>query len=270
MIVRSVLVAVFFLSSGALASREIVLDKIIARVNGRNILKSHLEEPRMMKEGAPFTLDELLADEITLQKAEEMNALPSAADLTATFNAEKIAHGGQHMSDEGFEQTKLKQYGMNLHQYQTQLYRYLAGYNLIQGLIAQKLIIPAQEIESYYKKNPVYLNEQYHIMVADITDAKKIPKSPRWRDLGWFEIKDMDESLQQVVSKLKPGQALSKPLKRGGKLQLVLLKGFKKKQLEPLSARYYEIKSMLRDERQGPFVKDFLDDARKRAFITYP
>ena len=268
--VRSTLILGFFLAPVMLIGREIVLDKIIARVNGRNIFKSHLEEPRMMKDGKTFTLDEMLADEITMQKAEEMNTTPSAADLVATFNAEKIAHGGQHMSDEGFEQTKLKEFGMNLTQYQSQLYRYLAGFNLIQGLIAQKLIIPAQEIEAYCKNNPVYLDEQYRIMVADVVDAKNLPKSPRWRDLGWFEIKDMDETFQKIVPKLKPGQALSKPLKRGGKLQLVLLKAYKKKQIEPLGSRYHEIKSMLRDERQGPFVKDFLDDARKRAFITYP
>ncbi len=268
--VSSVLFLSFLMHSCLLVCKEIVLDKIIARVNGRNILKSHLEEHRMIKNGEPFTLEEAVIDEITVQKAEELGAAPSKNDLEATFNAEKIAQGDRHMTDEEFEHNKLQSLGMNLSQYKLQLYRYLSSYQLIQALIAQKLIIPAQEINDYFKKNPVYLNAQYHIMVADIIDQKKIPKKPLWQDLGWFEIKDMDDTFQSIVPKLKPGQALSKPLNRNGRWQIILLKNYKPQQLEPLANRYYEIKKTLQEERQAPFVKDFIDNSKKSAYIIYP
>lgn len=262
--------ALLFFSCSTALAKEIVLDKIIARVNGRNILKSHLEEPRMIKDSQPFTFDELITDEVVIQKSEEMGTAPSAADLEATFNSEKIAYGGNAMSDEAFEQTRLKKLGLTLNQYRAQLYRYLATEYLIGALVAKKLVIPAQDIESYYNQHPNYLEEQFHIMIADVSDSKTRPASIKWKDLGWFEMRELSEEFRKIIPSLKPGQASSKPIKYNDKLQLVLLKGHRPRRLEPLSGRYNEIKNKLRDERREPFVKTFVADAKNRAYITFP
>lgn len=268
--IRRLLTLSLLFSSSILNGKEIVLDKIVARINGRNILKSHLEEPRLVKNSQPFSLEELLTDEIMTQKAIEFGAAPSVADLDATLSAERIAFGGKDMKNEEFEATRLKQLGLTLDQYRSQLFRYIASERLVGSLIAKKVIVSAQEIEDYYKKNPVYLPEQFHLMVADATDSKDKITSADWKDLGWFEKEEMVEEIRKVVLKLKPGQATAKPINHNGKLKLVLLKEHKESRLELLSVRYNEIKNILKEERSEPFVKDFVADAKNRAYITYP
>ncbi len=268
--IRYLLTLSLLLSSSFLGGKEIVLDKIIARLNGRNILKSHLEEPRLVKNSQPFTLDELITDEVMVQKAAEFNATPTAADLESTFNAEKIAFGGKEMKTEEFEATRLKQLGLTLDQYRNQLYRYIASERLAGGLIAKNVIITAQEIEDYYKKNPVYSPEQFRIMVADYNESKPRPSSDDWKDLGWFEKNEMDDAIAKAVLKLKPGKATTKPIEHNGKLKLVLLKEHKESLPETLSSRYNEIKTILREERSEPFVKNFVTEAKNKAYITYP
>src|ERR1700689_4938249 len=68
-------------SSPASIKQRILIDKIVARVNGSNILLSDLMLPRISKEGAPYTLDELVFEEILFQRAGEMQMLPSVLDI---------------------------------------------------------------------------------------------------------------------------------------------------------------------------------------------
>lgn len=252
-------------------SREIVLDKIVARVNGKNILKSSLEENRLIKDAKPFTLDEMIKDEVTVQKAEELRTVPSAAELSATFASEKIAYGGKTMSDEAFEDSKLKSLGLNLAQYKNQLYRYVASEYLLSTLITKKLVIPAQDIEDYYNANLEYTEEQYHIFVADAPGGRIKPMSADWSDLGWFEKHELSDDLKKLMpSLLKAKLGTPKSLVINGKSSLVMLKEYKKPEVIPLSERYFDIKNHLRDQRRDPFVKEFIANAKNQAYITYP
>jgi hypothetical protein len=260
----------FFLPLLTLNSKEIVLDKIIARVNGRNILKSHLEESRITKSAKPFSLDELITDEVIVQKAEELGCTPSANDLEAAINAEKIEFGGKGMTHEEFERERLQSIGLTLQQYRTQLYRFHSTEHLIGRLITNKLVISAQEIEDYYKKNPVYTEETFHIMLADVENNKKKIGTIRWLDFGWFTHSQLDDVYRKAVVKLKPGQTTHKPISKDGKLRHIMLKDHKKAHIEPLSTRYNEIKLHLKEERREPFVKNFVADIKTKAYISFP
>lgn len=257
-------------SSLTLNGKEIVLDKIVARINGRNILKSHLEEPRITKNTQPFTLDELVTDEVVVQKAEELHCAPSASDLEAAINAEKIEFGGKNMTHDEFERERLQVIGLTLPQYRTQLYRFHATEHLIGRLITNKLIISTQDIEDYYQKNPVYIEEKFHILLANVETEKPNMSSIRWRDFGWFSRDQLDEVYRKAIIKLKPGQTTAKPINKDGKLQLIMLKDHKPRHIEALSVRYTDIKQHLKEERREPFVKDFVADIKSKAYISFP
>lgn len=263
-------VSLTILTASFLNGKEIVLDKIIARVNGRNILKSQLTEPRLSKGGQPYNLDEMLTDEIVFQKAEELGNAPSPTDLESAINAEKIEFGGQSMSDEEFEVGKLKKIGLTFPQYRVQLYRFYSTEYLLGRLISNKLVIPAQEIEEFYKKNPIYSEEKFHIMIAPTKKDISRPAGIRWDDLGWFTINELDNVYHNVIKKLKPGQATARPINKDGKLMYVLLKDHKLPKLASLSSRYNDIKAHLREIRREPFVKKFVNDIKKEAFVSYP
>lgn len=276
---RLALLSLLF-SSTLLNGKEIVLDKIVARVNGRNILKSHLEEPRLVKNSQKFSLDEIITDDIMVQKAAELNAAPSTAELDSTFNAEKIAFGGKEMTTEKFEATRLKELGLTLDQYRNQLFRYIASERLMIGLIAKNIIVTAQEIEDFYQKNPVKTPAKFYIMIADAQKLKKPANLNSEEALAWFEKHgqyiggfekhEMDDAIRQAVLKLKPGTATEKPVEHLGKLKHILLKRYQESGVEPLSTRYNDIKNTLRDEHSEPYVKNFITDAKNRAYITYP
>lgn len=254
-----------------LLSKEIILDKIIARVNGRNILKTQLEESRISKMNQTYSIQELITEEIIVQKTEEIGLSPSPADLEATFNSEKIATGGNAMSDEAFESVKLRDIGLSLKQYKNQLYRYLAREYLFGAIIAKKMVIPSQDIEDYYRKNPSYTEAQYHILTAASPEQKNTPKAEiAWRDLGWFAQSEISTEFQSVLKNLKPGQSTQEPVSINGRKQLIKLLDFKPKQLEPLGIRYNDIKNKLRDERREPFVKNFVDEIQNRARVIFP
>ena len=259
-----------FFSPLSLNCKEIVLDKIIVRVNGRNILKSHLEESRITKSAKPFSLDELITDEVVVQKAEELGCTPSANDLEAAINAEKIEFGGKGMTHEEFERERLQEIGLTLPQYRTQLYRFHSTEHLIGRLITNKLVISAQDIEEYYKKNPVYVEEAFHIMLANAENDKNKTGTIRWRDFGWFSPDQLDTVYRKAVVKLKPGQATAKPINKDGKLQHIMLKDHKKRHIEALTTRYNDIKNHLKEERREPFVKDFVADIKTKAYILFP
>ncbi|MBM3886486.1 hypothetical protein FJ364_01025 [Candidatus Dependentiae bacterium] len=254
----------------SLVGKEIVLNKIIARVNGKNILKSHLEEARITKGAQPFTLDELITDEVVVQKAEELGCTPSASDLEAAINAEKIEFGGKEMTNEDFERERLQSIGLTLAQYRTQLYRFQATEYLISRLITNKLVIPAQEIEEFYKKNPVHIEEKFHIMLANADSQKQKVDTLRWRDLGWVSKDQLDESYYKAIKSLKAGEWTIKPIKKNGIFIFIKLEDYKPRHLEPLSNCYTEIKQQLKEEQRGPFVKDFVADLKTKAHITFP
>lgn len=260
----------FLIINFSLTAKEIVLDKIIAKVNGRLLLKSQLAEPQLIKNGKRFTLEELIVSEIVTQKAEELGSTPSLSDLDSAINAEKIDLGGQGMTDQEFENRKLKSLGLSFGQYRNQLYRYYSSEYLLGRLISNKLVISAQEIEKFYTENPVYTEEKVHILISPTSSKKPESSATSWQDLGWCIRKDLDQSYQAALKGLKVGQKSSSPIEKNGKYFFVMLKNIKPAEQESLSSRYNEIKSHLREIRREPFVKNFIEEIKNKAIISYP
>ena len=58
-----------------------LVDKIVSRVNGVNVLRSDLKKIRISKNGRPFTLQEAMIDELLFQKSIQRKMLPTELDV---------------------------------------------------------------------------------------------------------------------------------------------------------------------------------------------
>src|SRR3990172_2077019 len=138
------------------------IDKIVARVNGVNILHSDLEQSRISKEGETYTLDEAIVEELFYQRAAETHMLPTAVDVERQLVSFKIQNNLTELTDKEFED-QLKIHGFTLKNYKRQLGRMIAVENVKRIEISEKIVITAQEVEAFYKDNPEYTKEEYQL-----------------------------------------------------------------------------------------------------------
>ncbi len=87
--------------SGSVAAKDtrFIVDKIIARVNGVNILQSSLEQPRIANEGGLYSLEEAITEELFVQKAIENHFLPTTLDVERQIVSFKMANDMADISD---------------------------------------------------------------------------------------------------------------------------------------------------------------------------
>jgi len=252
-------------------SKRIDIDKIVARVNGVNILASDLKKPRIAKAGLPFSLDEAIFEELMYQRASQMQMLPKEADINRQIVAFKIQNGLTNMTDQEFED-ELKQGGFSLHDYKVQYGRMIAAENVKRSEISEKLIVTSQEVEDYYKKNPAYHPEQYKLKISSLTTSLLPEKDMlikqnklQWDDLGWIEPNNLSSQLT-CVRNLKPGQT-SEPIQSGDEYQLVTLVEKKEKQMKTLDEQYSEIQRTLQQIKQEDFIIGFEKELTSKASI---
>jgi len=246
------------------------IDKIIARVNQTNILKSDLAEPRIAKEGGTYSFQELITEELYFQKAAEKKLIPGTNEVDRQIVALKIQNNMTEMSDDAFEK-ELEQSGFTLQNYKHQLARVLAVENLKRGEVNEKIVITSQKVENYYKQNP-YHPEQYLLSIVvlnedEANNYKDLVKNKKvsWQELGWVEKKDLD-ARYSFVSSIKK-RTISKPLKIDGNYRLVRLINKREKKLKSLDERYASIERILHDKQRDHFFSSFQEDLKNKASL---
>ncbi|MBD3231387.1 hypothetical protein GF322_01860 [Candidatus Dependentiae bacterium] len=259
------------------------VDKIVAKVNGVCILQSDLETPKIVKNGGFFTLQEAINEELFLQKSSERHLFPTQADVDKQVSAFKIQNGLAEMPDDVFEEELIRE-GFSLNEYKNQLARMLAVEKLKHAEFSERVVVTSQEVEQYYKKNPVRIQEKYLLKICDIdndlVDENKTPPKLltannilkkedkfKWEELGWIEKSALTSKLH-VVSEMDIGQ-ISDPIKINDKYQLVKLEDKKGERLLTLKERYSEIEQFLHENKKNKFEKDFEGELRKKALIVY-
>ncbi|MFH1644248.1 MAG: SurA N-terminal domain-containing protein [bacterium] len=261
----------FFLIFNLASARE-VADQIVARVNGINILKSDLEKPRIGNNAKPYTLDQLIMEEILYQKAADPKAqvLPTKAEIDRQITAMKIANNLDEMHEEEFEK-QLKEEGFTLDEYRNQLARILASEKVKHLEINEKLVITSQQVEDYFKKNPEYSKEACWIKIADVPAEiadKKIDKEKlKWEDLGWINKSEVAPDLAFVFDMKK--DEISKPVKRDDQLQIIWVVDKKNRRLKTLEERYVDIERKLQNDKRHKLEHEFEDEIKKESTIVY-
>jgi len=263
---------IVFFCNAAMLPRELI-DKIMVRVNGVNILKSDVEQRRISKSGQPFTTKELVTEELYVQKAVERKMWPTDVEVRKQIVNLKIHNGIAHLSDEEFKQ-ELEQEGFSIHEYEYQLGRMLAGEKLKQAEFNERVVVTKQEVESYHKKNPEKFEEKYLIKICelskkDIDNNGKLVKVGdfQWDDLGWVEKPSIDKQLA-FVSTMQKG-TMSEPVKLGSKYHVVKLEDKVSGREKTLEERYTAIERTLQNKKKFKFEREFAGELEKSSFIVY-
>ena len=270
--IRLVALALLSTMTGVHARTEV--DRILARVNGTNILKSDLEKQRVAKEGKTFTLDEAINDELITQHAVTMHVLPTAIDIDRQFVNFKMQNGLNDLSDEDFEK-QLKESGFGLQEYKHQLGRLMATENVKRAEISEKIVVSTQEVEEYYKKHPEYTKEAYRIAIATVPEEEyeantdTIASNPNltWEDHGFIETAELNSDYL-AIKNVMPGEFMA-PLHKENSYELVKLVAKQDVHLKPLAERYDSIERKIQGKRKNKIVKDLEKNLHKKATIVY-
>jgi parvulin-like peptidyl-prolyl isomerase len=253
-----------FLISPSIMPQRVIIDEILAYVEGKPIFKSDVAQPRIAKDGQRYTLDELVKEELWFQRAAKMHMLPAATDIDRQLSSFRIQNNFADLSDQEFE-NRLKEFGFSIKSYKAQLARLIAVDNVKRAEMSEKIMVTTQEVESFYKDHPEYTKEEYHLNISSI-DNNNQPTT--WEDLGWVAREDIGDKFSVVFS-MKAGD-ISQPIATDAKTkQVVKLVDKKEKRLRTLDERYGEIEQKLQKERSDVFVNHFEEELLSHASITY-
>ena len=246
-------------------------------------MQSDLQTPKISKNGEFLTLQEAVSEELFCQKAIERKLLPTESEIDRQISTLKVHNGLGDVPDDVFEE-QLQEEGFSLKEYKDQLARMLAVEKLRHAEFSERVVVTAQEVETYNKKNPVRLQEKYLLKMSEIDknlvdENGKLTKnndsiSPdltsrdlKWDDLGWIEKSDLSDQLK-LVTKINVGQ-ITEPIKMGNTYQLVKLEDKKGERVLTCDERYSEIERTLHENKKMKFEKEFDSDLRKKASIVY-
>ncbi len=250
-----------------------LVDKIVVRVNGVNILRSDLKKIRISKSGVPFNLNEAILDELLFQKAAQRKILPTELEVEKQIVSLKINNGLSDLTDEQFEE-ELKNEGFSLRDYKNQLARMLSVEKLKHAEFSERVVVTSQEVEEYYKENPIKIEEKFLLQMCEVAkknidqDGKiKNKVDLKWEDLGWIATADLSNNLK-FVSSMKEGQ-MSKPRKFGSEYQMIKLVEKQSESVKKLDDCYMEIERMLHFQKKSVFEKDFQKELLDKAIIVY-
>ncbi len=248
------------------------INKIVARVNGENILQSFLEEPRIEKNGQPFTDKEAITNVLLFQRATTMHLRPTEEDINRNLVAFKIQNNLTDLSDKEFEQ-ELKRAGFDLPTYKTQIGRMLATDRVKQVESSQNSVIPYDQIQEVYDATPEYTIAEYYIKVATIP-TNKFQEDQRvsdyvldWDEAAWIDEPNLAEKYLHVIKAMKVG-TISEPIASNNEYDVINLVDKREPRLKTLNERYSQIERALQEKNLAAFATTFEEDLEKEATIV--
>ncbi len=269
------------IKSDARSPQNWIIDKIIVLVNGTRILKSDLDKPRISRDGGKYNLDELIEEEILLQRAIDRHMLPTESDIERQVVTFKLQNGLGDLSATAFED-ELKKFGFTLKEYKYQIGRLIACENIKRMEVTDKIVITSQEVENYFNSNPEETPEEYYLKMIPLqpdnsnqTNKDKEPNLDKkfnlnkadTVDLGWIKKEDLDPRFEFVLT-MKKGQ-ISKHVNVNDKDYVIEVSDKKESHQKSLNERYSEIEKLLTQKKQIKLIKNFENDLKKNSTIIY-
>ena len=231
-----------------------LIDKIVARVNGVNIMYSTLQVDSVMTGRRP-TLDEAIADELWVQRAKARNLEPSDLDIDKQIISMKQQNNLMELSDEEVDQRLIVELGMNLERYRLMVKRASAASRAQSQELWGRCTVRAREVEDYCKKHPQVTTARYRFKLAPLTEVQTakwniggtVPEDIEWDEFDWIEKPRLATHLR-VVTSMKPGE-ISKPIKTASGYVAVQLIEKVAAREQSLQERYGEVEQLLRNEK---------------------
>ncbi len=263
-----------------------VIDKIIVLVNGTKILKSDLDKPRISKDGKTYNLDELIQEELLVQRCIDRHMLPTETDVDRQVVAFKLQNGLGDLSTADFEE-ELKKFGFTLKEYKLQIGKLIACENIKRMEVTDKIVVTSQEVENYYNNNPEITPEEYYLKMIPVKqetqsnqnanqDETNKTINPEKKinlnradtvDLNWIKKEDLDPRFEFVLT-MKKGQ-ISQVVNVNDKDYVIEVTDKKESRKKMLDERYSEIEKLLIKKRQEKLIKNFEIDLKKNSTIIY-
>ncbi len=250
-----------------------VIDKIMARVNGKNILLSDLKEPRIDKDGAFYTLKEAIDNELLFQRSAKRKLLPTALDIEKHIVSWKEAHHLTNITEEEFEE-RLKEDGLTGKRYRTQFGKILAVRSLRQLEVSERIVITTREVEESYKIKPICADEKYMLKTRIIPfdkaaneEAAVKNEDVNWIDIDWINKGDLSDQMK-FISSMTEGD-ISNPVKVAEGYQMVKLEKKEKSRLKTLEESWVEIERNIQIDKMEKFESEYLVELKEKATIVY-
>ncbi|MCF7799665.1 hypothetical protein K9L05_04075 [Candidatus Babeliales bacterium] len=267
---KKIIFIIIFLFGNNIFAKELV-DKIVVRVNGANILNSDLNKPRLAKGGQAYELQEAITEELFFQKAAERKLLTTESEIEKQIVSLKIQNGMADVTDQEFEE-QLKKEGFSLNEYKYQMAKLLAIEKFKQAEFNERVVVTNQQIDEYHKNNPEYAQAEYKLKICVLSDDQldingEIIKKDnlKWEDLGWVKKKDLSKNLLFVCD--MNNDEVSKPVKIKTDYQIIKLEDKKEEHLRTLDERRTEIERLLQDKKKEKFEKELVKDLESKSSI---
>jgi len=287
-----IFIFLFFISVPAYG---VVVDKVLATVNGEPVTLSELEyilQPIYARYEQVFhgeklnqykaharkeLLEQLVENKLILHKAKK-----DGIAVTNVAVEKELAHVKENFSSgKEFEQALGKE-GLTLEQYKKKVRDQLTIKVMIEKYLVSKIIVRPEDIRLYYKKHSeeFRLPEQFHIERILVKDSKeKIEQlykqlqegktlQDKWDDLGLIPKDKLKPALLQVLQSLKPGQ-FSKILESKDTYYIILLKELKPAKIRSLSQAWSDVDDRLFRIELQQRHKKWIDSLKARAHIEF-
>ena len=240
-------------------------------------------------------LDIMVTDLLLLQKARELNINVSEQLREAI---DKIKADNNMSSDEDLRRA-IQQQGMSYDAWLREYEETMLKQAIIYTEVERSIALDDSDVVQYYRKNPkeftvptqfkihaIYLNTETHgaeelePLEARIEERLKAgaafgdvaaefsdpPMKEAKGDLGTFKQGELDETLEQAVSKLKPGEISPWIFSRGG-WWLLRLEELKASHLMSFEEARPEVVEMLYEKIRGEKTEGFLKSLREKSYI---
>ncbi len=251
---------------------RVVLDRIVARVNGANIFLSDLAVPRINE--PTFSLERAILEKLYFQEAAKLHTLPTGDDIEKKIASQKTIYNLGNVTDDEFERFLLGE-GFTLKLYKREIGRLITESNLFYQVQQMRIFVTEDEKKAYCAEHPEWLEEQYLLNTAivpssmastpDEAFAKK--DSVEWVKTDWLKKSEIGEHISGVFN-LKPGE-YAKPVETPYGFQIIQLVEFNDKRLRTFDERYHEITRLLGNQKAEVFEKEYNKELLDKAQILY-
>lgn len=262
-----------------------LIDKIEVIIYGEEdvllVTKSDFE--RMSIDGQPQTKEGILLQGLMFLDAQKFRMVPNDEAIASYLNNIQREH---NMTREQLEQL-FKSSGYTYEEAVEQLRKLQAVNSIVDFKIRSRLIVPEQDVITYYKAHPVKLEPTYSIqraVVAVPTDeaaATQFKKdlehwcatgegslfAPAWQDAFWIDKADLADDKKFITTMNVGSCAVSGEVSVG--MELFKLVEKKDEREQPLEERYVEIVDILRRPKYEELFAEYKKQLFDSASIVY-
>ena len=255
-------------------SRRSIEDRIVARVNGENILLSDINEQRIDKDGKTQTLEEAIAECLFINKAIESNFKVEELEVEKRIVNWKDSIGFGEKSEEEFESWLQSKSGLTIKRAKRQLRRMMLAEQVKSWLLNDKGFVSPKKVKEHFEHHPEYQDERYDLRAAfrddeDVAADGKLKDGVEheWIDLGWLDKSHLSERMKFISSMKK--DEISAPFQTDRGYQVIQLLNVQERRLKTFEEREIEITKLLNQKEVGKAEHELVKQLKDKASIVY-